>query len=73
MKQSELATELGNIKTQLAKVGTEVLGKLAALETALANQENVTPEVEAALAELKTSVSAIDGLIPDAPTEEPTV
>lgn len=66
--QAQVAQDLVALKTQLTKVGNEVLGKLAELETALANQGNATPEVEAALAALKTSVQAVDDLIPDAPT-----
>jgi len=72
MKQSELATALEATTAQLAKVKAEVIAKLTELETALANQENVTPEVQSAFDSLKSAVTEVDDLNADTPTE-PTV
>jgi len=68
-KQSELAQELAAITAQIAKIGTEVtatLQKVADLEAALANQDAVSPELQAAFDALKTQVTVVDDLIPDA-------
>lgn len=70
MKQSEVAAELVAIKEQAVKSKAEIISKLDALEQAIANQENASPEVEAALADVRIAVGEIDSLIEDAPTEE---
>jgi len=66
LSQSQLAAELTAIKDQNEKARTEILAKIAALEEALANAGNTTPEVDAALADLKASVQTDDDLNPDA-------
>lgn len=74
MKQSELAEQLTTITGQVAKIGTEsaaTLQKVADLEAALANQDNVTPEVQAAFDALKAQVTVVDDLVPDAPAPTP--
>ena len=65
MTQAELAAQLTAAKDQADKAKTEILAKIAALESALGT---VSPEVEAALAGLKTGVQGLDDIIPDAPT-----
>lgn len=65
--QAQLAQELRDIKTQNEKARTEILAKIAALEGAIENAGNTTPEVDTALAELKASVQADDDLNEDAP------
>jgi len=70
--QAQVAAGILELKVQLGKIGTEVTGKLTALEEAILAQGNASPEVELALAELKTAVQAVDNLIPDAPVEPPT-
>lgn len=72
--QAELAQALVDLKTQLTKVAGEITGQIQALEDALANAGGTTPEVDAALAEVKTAVQALDDLNPDKPEEpsEPT-
>lgn len=65
MNQQELAQELANLKTQNDKARAEVLAKIAALEQAIANAGNTTPEVDAALAELKASVQTDDDIVAD--------
>lgn len=69
--QAEIAAELVAIKEQNDKARAEVLAKIADLETALANSGNSTPEVDDALAALKSSVQTDDDIVPDAvePTE----
>lgn len=63
--QAELAAQLTAVKDQVVKSRTEVLKKIADLETALANAGSTTPEVDAALAALKTEVQTSDDVIPD--------
>jgi len=66
--QAELAQQLRDIKDQNEKARVEILAKIAALEDALANAGNTTPEVDQAVADLKASVQTDDDLNPDAPT-----
>ena len=66
MDQTQLAADLAALQVQTEKAKTEVLAKIADLETAIANAGNTTPEVDAALAALKTSVQGVDDIVPDA-------
>ncbi len=63
--QLELAQDLVNIKDQLVKVGAEVLAKVAALEAAVAGSGMTSPEVDAAMLDLKAVAQALDDLNPD--------
>lgn len=63
--QAEVAQELRDIKAQNEKARVEILAKIAALEEALANAGNSTPEVDEALADLKASVQTDDDIVPD--------
>mgnify|MGYP003555117131 CR=1 FL=1 len=73
MNQTELAAELEAVKIQSQKTNAEINRKLVELQTAIEAQGNVSPEVEAKLAELKAVTQANDDLIVDEPTtEEPT-
>jgi hypothetical protein len=67
MNQAELAAELKAVKDQNEKSRAEVLAKFKALEDAIVAAGNTSPEVDAALADLKASVKADDDLIEDAP------
>jgi ABC-type transporter Mla subunit MlaD len=67
MNQAELAQALTDLGAQLAKASAEITGKIADLETALANAGATTPEVDAAVASLKVSGQALDDIVPDAP------
>ena len=67
MEQSELAAQLTALKEQADKAKAEIVAKLADLETALGEADDVTPEVQAAFDALKTSVQGIDDLNADAP------
>lgn len=67
--QTELAQGLKDLTTQVAKIGTETEAlkqKVADLEAALANQPNVTEEVQNAFDALKAQVQTVDDLVPDA-------
>ena len=63
--QAELAQELRDLKAQNDKARQEVLDKIAALELALGNAGTTTPEVDAALADLKASIQTDDDIVPD--------
>jgi hypothetical protein len=68
--QNELAADLATVKAAVAKIGSETtttLQKVADLEAALAAGGMTSPAVDAALADLKAQVQAVDDLIPDAP------
>lgn len=60
--QAEHAAELRALKEQNDKARAEVLAKIAALELAIGQ---TTPEVDAALANLKASVQTDDDIVPD--------
>lgn len=66
MDQAALAQELAAVKAQLDKAKAEIVTKIDALETAIANGGVTTPEVDAALADLKGTAQALDDLNPDA-------
>ncbi len=66
--QAQLAQDLKDLKEQNDKARAEVLQKIADLEAAVIAAGNVTPEVEAAFADLKASVQTDDDIVPDAPT-----
>lgn len=66
MNMQELLTELGSMKTQADKARAEIVAKIAALEEAIGNAGNTTPEVDAALIALRESVQAADDIVPDA-------
>lgn len=65
MTQQELLAALTDVKTQVDKSKTEITTKIAALEDALNNAGSTTPEVDAALADLKASVQSVDDIVPD--------
>lgn len=71
MTQAELLAQLQALKSQNEKAKVEITGKIATLETAIANQGQTTPEVDAALADLKQSIQGTDDIVPDTPVEEP--
>ncbi len=72
--QAELAEDLRKLKAQVNKVAVEqgarfdtLTAKIAELEATI-RDGTVTPEVETALAEVKTALQSLDDTIPDAPT-----
>lgn len=69
--QKELATQLTELTTNVAKIGEETqktLQKVEELEAALSNQDNVSPELQSAFDALKEQVTVVDELIPDTTT-----
>lgn len=71
MTNEELAQGLADLGTQLAKVNTEITGKLKDLEDAIANADNVPDSVVTAFNALKPAVQTLDDLVPDAPAPVP--
>ena len=65
MTQAELAQQLTDVTAQNEKARAEILQKIADLEAAITAAGNVTPEVEAALTELKASVQTDDDIVAD--------
>lgn len=68
--QTELAASINAVKDQLAKVGTEINGKIAELTAALDNAGAVSPEVQDAIDGLKAAAQSLDDIVPDAPLAE---
>lgn len=71
MNQAELAQSLADIKAQADKSKNEIIDKVTTLEEKIVAAGNTSPEVDAALADLKTSVQGLDDLNPDAPAPAP--
>ncbi len=77
--QTELATQVRAATTQLQKISKESTATLATVEKLkeIIAQENVSPELQAAVAELAAQVQAVDDLTPDIvetpPAETPPV
>lgn len=70
--QAQVASDLTALKGQVEQNKTDVIAKLKELADAIAAQGNATPEVEAALAALKTEVQAeTDVLRPPTPPPAP--
>lgn len=69
--QAELAQQLTDVATQVEKTKTEITTKISDLEAAIVAAGNTSPEVDAALASLKSAVQGVDDIVPDtpAPTE----
>jgi ABC-type transporter Mla subunit MlaD len=65
--QAEHAADLVALKNQADKAKAEIIAKVAALEAAIANGSGTTPEVDAAMADLKGSIQGVDDLNQDAP------
>lgn len=65
MTNKEAVQAINDIGTQLSKANTEITGKISDLENAINNQDNVSPEVTAALESLKSSSQKLDDIVPD--------
>ncbi len=65
MTNAEFVEKLKALKDEAAKSKGEILTKISALEEAVNNAGNVSPEVEAAFNDLKTEVQGIDDIVPD--------
>lgn len=64
MKIAELASAVAEVSAQLTKVRSEILGKLTALEEALANAD-LPEEAVAALLALRDEAQSLDDIVPD--------
>lgn len=71
--QGEHAQALRDLKAQNDKAAAEQADALRRLQEALDNAGGTTPEVDAAMADLRASIQAEDDLNPDAtPPTDPT-
>lgn len=73
--QKDIAQGINTLTTQVGKIGaesTKTLQKVTDLEAALANQDNVSPELQSAFDALKAQVQTVDDLIPDVATSPVT-
>lgn len=59
MKQTELATALDGVATNLTAVSDQLVKATNEIVTAVGNQGNTTPEVDAAVAKLQTISDAL--------------
>lgn len=66
MKLDELSVSLLTIKDQLIKARTEILDKITALETTLANVE-LPADAQEALTNLVGTAQTLDDIVPDVP------
>lgn len=73
-KMGQVADALAGVKDQLAKARGEILGKIADLETQLADAGKLDAADQAAIQDLKDAAQGLDDVVPDAPVEptEPT-
>ena len=67
MKNEEVAKELTDFKAQVDKSNAEISAKIIALEEAVNNSGEATPEVVAAMEALKASIQKTDDIVPDVP------
>lgn len=65
--QEQTAADLVAVKEQLVKAAGEIVGKISALEAALAEAGATSPAVVAVVADLKAVAQGLDDLTPDAP------
>jgi len=63
--QEEVIAKLNQLDAQVQKVGVEVSAVKQALADALAAGGSISPELEAAVAALGTSIQVVDDLNPD--------
>lgn len=63
-KLNEAQAELEKLTAQVQKARSEILAKIADLEEA-ANNQDTTPEFDAALEALKAAVQLTDDVVPD--------
>jgi septal ring factor EnvC (AmiA/AmiB activator) len=68
--QAEVTAQLTATQAQVAKIGVEtrtLLEKITELQAAIDNQNNVSPELQAAADALAAQVKVVDDLVPDSP------
>lgn len=70
---SNTSQTLQQIAAQLSKAKVEIVGKIQALTDAVNNnQDSLSPDSLAALADLQAVAQQLDDIVPDAPAEPPT-
>lgn len=70
MKNADLVQLLKDEKARTVKIGIETSKSLELIKTlqdAIANADDVAPEVEQAANDLATQLGVVDDLVPDAP------
>jgi len=71
---SNTSQALVDLKAKFEKAYAEVTSKIQALTDAVnTNEDKLSPESQAALEDLQSLGQRFDDIVPDAPTEEPTV
>lgn len=65
--QAEAAQQLTDFLTQLGKAKAEILAKIQELQDAAGN-DDLSPELQAAIDNLTPAVQALDDIVADAPT-----
>lgn len=71
MKLSELTTAIAGVSAQITKAQDEILGKIAALETALIDVD-LPEDAAAAIEALRSQTQALDDIVPDVVPEPVT-
>lgn len=72
--QQQLANDLKALGAQVTKIHAEVSGlstKVESLQTALDAAGGTTPDVDAAMAEVRTALQGVDDLVADAEASVP--
>lgn len=71
---AEIKTEYDGLKSAIAEERAQILAKIQALEDTISAGEGGTAEERSALVDdIKAQIAEVKAIIPDAPTEEPTV
>lgn len=71
MIREEFVQNIRQVTQQLAKAEDEIQRKIKDLTDAIANADNVDPEIVAAVAPLQVAAQALDDIVPD-PIPVPT-
>jgi len=71
MKLSELTTAIAGVSAQITKAQDEILGKIAALETALIDVD-LPEDAVAAIEALRGQAQVLDDIVPDVVPEPVT-
>lgn len=65
--QAETAQSLRDMKAQADKSQAEIIAKVQAMQAAIDAAGTTTPEIDAAMTDLKTAIQGLDDLNPDTP------
>jgi hypothetical protein len=67
MKLEELSAQLLTVSNQMTKARDEILGKIAELEVAVGNAQELPQEVVDAVAAVVGAAQQLDDIVPDLP------